>query len=440
MYPEEIQGVVVKILISTLGSRGDIQPYLALAVGLQHAGHHATLATSDNFADWIRSHGVNVHPTHFSVQEFMQKPETQATLKSGNPVRQFRMMREVMSQSVEALDDVWQAAQEADFVVQSGTGGGALEAASKRGVPAAFAYVIPFAPTRAFPSFFSDPIRLSLGGGYNYLTHILMHQVLWSGLGGPLTNGWRKCLGLRPWRSYGEMLAYGRRLGTPLLYGFSPSVLPRPADWDAHQHITGYWFLETEPSWEPPADLWRFLEGGPPPVYVGLGSLSLGDSEGKTRLVLRALELSGQRGVLLTGWGGLSRRAAPPNVFFVEDAPHAWLFPRMAAVVHHGGAGTTGAGLRAGVPNIITPIAGDQYAWADVVVKLGVGPRAPEIKKLTAEKLAQAIDTAVNDSAMRARATALGEKIRAENGVARAVDIIERHATKVHSGMCERFS
>jgi len=421
----------MKILISTLGTRGDVQPYIALALGLrQQAGHQPTLVTSYNFADWIKSYGVDLHPVRFSVQEFMQKPETQAVMKSGNPARLFRMMRDIMGQTAAANDDFWQAAQEADFVVQSGTGVGALEMASQRNIPVAFAYVIPFAPTRAFPSFFVGPLRFSLGENYNYLTHKLMHQVLWSGMGGPMANGWRKRLGLRPWRSYTEMLDYGRSLGTPMLYGFSPNVLSKPPDWDAYQHITGYWFLDAQPDWQPPTDLLRFLENGPPPVYMGFGSINIGDSESKTRLVLRALELSGQRGVLLTGWGGLTRLPDSSNVLFVDNVPHAWLFPRMAAVIHHGGAGTTGAGLRAGVPSIITPLAGDQCAWAEQAVKLGVGPRAPEIKKLTAEKLAQVIHIAVNDSTMRARAAALGEKIRAENGVARAVEIIERHAAK----------
>jgi UDP:flavonoid glycosyltransferase YjiC (YdhE family) len=421
----------LKILISTLGSRGDVQPYLALAVGLQQAGHHVTLATSHNFTEWIQSYGVNAHPTRFSAQEFMQKPETQATLKSGNPVRQFRMMREVMSQSAAAMDDMWSAAQAADFVVQSGTGVGGLEAVSQLGLPAAFSYVIPFAPTRAFPSFFLGPLRFSLGAGYNHLTHTLMHRVLWSGMGGPMTNQWRKKLGLQPWRSYGEQRAYAQPLGIPSLYGFSQHVIPRPADWDVLQHITGYWFLDPPADWQPPLDVLRFLESGPPPVYVGFGSINVGDSDSKTRLVLRALEMSGQRAVLLTGWGGLTQLTAPPNVLFVDNAPHAWLFPRMAAVMHHGGAGTAGAGLRAGVPSIITPLTGDQCAWAERAVKLGVGPRAPGINRLTAEKLAEAIHTAVSDTAMRARAAALGEKIRAEKGVARAVEIIERHAAEL---------
>jgi len=421
----------MKITLFSLGTRGDVQPFLALALGLQRAGHQATLVTSHNFADWIRAYGVNVQAVRFSVQEFMQQPDTQAIMKSGNPVRLFQMMRGVMSQATTANDDFWQAAQAADFVVQSGTGVGALEVAEKHGLPSAFAYLIPFAPTRAFPSFFLGPLRFSLGEGYNRFTHSAMHHVLWSGMGGPMTNAWRKKIGLKPWRSYDAMLAYARQLGTPMLYGFSPHVIPPPPDWDEQQHLTGYWFLDEPTEWQPPPELQHFLASGPPPVYFGLGSINLGDGEAKTRLVLRALELSGQRGIILTGWGGLARVAAPDKVFFVEDVPHSWLFPRTAAVMHHGGAGSTGASLRSGVPSIVTPFAGDQCAWAERVVQLGVGPPAPEIKKLTAEKLAEAINTAVNDPALRARAAALGEKIRAEAGVARAVEIIERHAAEV---------
>jgi UDP:flavonoid glycosyltransferase YjiC (YdhE family) len=182
------------------------------------------------------------------------------------------------------------------------------------------------------------------------------------------------------------------------------------------------------------AGVGAFLESGPPPIYIGFGSMGHGNPEHTTRLALRALELSGQRGLLLTGWGGLTRQTTTSNVFVVEDVPHAWLFPRVAAVVHHGGAGTTGMGLRAGVPNIVVPFASvDQVAWAERVDTLGVGPRAPRISRLTAEELAEAITVAVNDAALRARAAALGAAIRAEDGIARAVEIIERQAARVQA-------
>jgi UDP:flavonoid glycosyltransferase YjiC (YdhE family) len=422
----------VNIIISTFGVRGDVQPYLALAVGLQGAGHRVTLATSDSFTGWIEGYGVNTYPTRFNMQAALQTPEAQAIVKSRNLVRQLRLLRDAMSQSPEAQDATWEAIQDADLVVQSPTGSGALEAIAERGIPAVFASPVPFAPTRAFPSFFLGQMRFSLGGRANLLTHKLTEHMLWSSVAGPMTKHLRQKLGLRPWRSYGEALAYGRSVGVPWLYGYSAHVIPKPADWDADQHVAGYWFLEEPPDWSPDPDLLRFLDSGPTPVYVGFGSMTLGgDTERQTRITLAALARSGQRGVLSTGWGGITRQDAPGTVHFVDSVPHTWLFPRMAAVVHHGGAGTTGAGLRAGVPTIITPFApNDQSAWAERVVALGVGLRLSGIRQLTAEKLAEAIHGVVTDSVLRGRATALGEKIRAEDGVARAIEVIERYAAE----------
>ncbi len=418
----------MRITISSHGTRGDVQPYLALAVGLQQAGHQVTLATSYNYTDWIEAYGVRTHPTRFSLQEHMKRPEVQAVLKSRNFVKQLRIFRQMMRQGAEAMDEVWAAVQEADFAIQSPASSGALEAAQIHGLPAALAYPVPFAPTGEFPSFFIGRPRFSPGAGYNRLTHALMHRMLWSSMSGPMTNTLRKKLGLPTFRSFAQQAADARRSGTPSLYGFSAHVLPKPADWDALQHVTGYWFLEEPPDWQPDPKLLQFVESGPPPIYIGYGSINLGDPQDKTGRILRALELSGQRGVVLTGWGGLTRISAPPDIFFVEAVPHTWLFPRMAAVIHHGGAGTTGVGLRSGVPNIITPAGADQFAWAQRVVQLGVGPPASDMKSLSPEKLAQAINRAVHDPALRARAAALGERIRLENGIAQAVEVIERHA------------
>jgi len=429
----------MKITIATFGSRGDTQPHLALALGLQRAGHRVTLVAPHDLAGWIRSYGVNVHPMHFSAQEFMQKPEVQAILKSRNVVSQLKTVRHVLiTLAAEVLDDTRQATQEAEFLVLAITACGGVDIASRRGIPMAFASLQPmFPPTRAFPSFFL-PVRFSLGGGINYLTYSLFVRAVWPFIGGPF-NRWRATrFGLPAWRSMPEMLNAGRRFGTPWLFGYSPQVVPKPPDWDDHHHVTGYWFLDPRPDWQAPAELARFLESGPPPVYVGFGSMSNSDPERQTRLALRALELARQRGVLSTGWGGIARLGSSADVFYVDDVPHSWLFPRMAAVVHHGGAGTTGAGLRSGVPSLITPFAGDQYAWADRAVKLGAGPRMGDAKNLTAEKLAQAIDTAVSNPALRARAAAIGDRIRAENGVTRAVELIEHHAKEFAGGFREK--
>lgn len=411
-----------KILISTLGSRGDTQPYLALAVGLQQEGHRVTLTSPAAFAPWIQAYGVGVHPIRFDPQAVMA-----SLTKNKNPFQAMRAMRGVMNTAVpQALVDCWQAAQETDLLIQTGTGSNALEVAAKRGIPVVFAYLVPMPPTRDFPAFML-PMRRSLGGRYNYLSQQWMQRILWMMLGRPTANRWRKQLGLPAWRSRAEMQQFSDQLNAPSLYGYSPSLLPKPADWDTQHHVTGYWFLDNNPDWQPPPDLVRFLQSGTAPVYIGFGSMSHKRPEWQAQVALDALAMSGQRGILATGWGGLQPGSAPPNVFFVEDVPHDWLFAQVTAVIHHGGAGTTAAGLRAGIPSIIAPFGGDQWAWADLVVKAGVGLCVGAGQRLRAKGLAAAIETALTDTTLRHRAKKLGHKIRTENGIVRAVKVIADH-------------
>jgi sterol 3beta-glucosyltransferase len=203
------------------------------------------------------------------------------------------------------------------------------------------------------------------------------------------------------------------------------SLFAVPDDWDENAVVTGYWFLDAAAAWQPPAELMAFLEGGPPPVYVGFGSLPSADGEHMTSLVLDALAKSNQRGVLATGWGGLGRRQMPPHVCVIDSAPHDWLFPRMAAVVHHGGSGTTAAGLRAGRPSIVCPAFGDQPFWAHRVHSLGVGPAPIPHRSLTADRLAAAVTRATLDPAFQRRASAIATAIGRERGVANAVAFIQ---------------
>ena len=211
----------------------------------------------------------------------------------------------------------------------------------------------------------------------------------------------------------------------PILYGLSPSVIPKPSDWDNNINVTGYWFLDSESDWTPPSDLMEFLQGGPPPVYIGFGSMSNRNPEKTVDLCLQALAKTQQRAIMLSGWGGLHKANLPDTVFMVDSIPHSWLFPRVGAVVHHGGAGTTAAGLRAGVPSIVIPFFGDQLFWGQRVAELGVGPEPIPRKKLTVERLAKAIKKAVTDQTMRQRAANLGAKIQAEDGIARVVAVIQ---------------
>jgi UDP:flavonoid glycosyltransferase YjiC (YdhE family) len=206
----------------------------------------------------------------------------------------------------------------------------------------------------------------------------------------------------------------------PLLYGFSPLVVPPPSDWPPHVDATGYWVGGSTPDWEPSKHVTRFLGRGAPPVYVGFGSRPERDPRTLADTVLNAVRAAGHRVVLLTGWGGLQAKDSGDDVLIVDEIPHEWLFPRMAAVVHHGGAGTTGTALQSGVPSVVVPSFADQFFWGEQVERLGVGVNLPR-KRLSVSSLAESI-IATAEASMRDRAAELGSKLRAEHGVERAVE------------------
>lgn len=219
-------------------------------------------------------------------------------------------------------------------------------------------------------------------------------------------------------------------LSIPMLYAHSPTVLARPADWRPDWHVTGFWFLDAPPDWTPPKSLTDFLAAGPPPVYIGFGSMSNRQPAQTTAIVVEALRRSGQRAILATGWGGLASSDQRGDLFVIDEVPHDWLFPQVAAVVHHGGVGTTAAGLRAGVPAVIVPQFGDQYFWGDHAQRIGAALRPLPRKQLTADKLAAALQQVTQDVDLRHRASAVGAMIRAEDGIIQAVRLIEAHAAQ----------
>jgi sterol 3beta-glucosyltransferase len=250
-----------------------------------------------------------------------------------------------------------------------------------------------------------------------------MLQVIWQWYG-PFVNSFRRSYQLSPFTS-GSFYQILR--STPLLGAYSSRVIPHPPDWPDSMQITGYWFQDLLTKWQPPAQLEAFLEAGDPPVYIGFGSMAGSQPDRLAKLVLEALAMSGQRGLLLTGWGGIHALSVPESVLVIEAAPHTWLFPRMAAVVHHGGAGTTAEGLRAGVPSVILPYMMDQPFWGQRVKALGVGPEPVLQKKLTSDSLAGAICAAVMQPEIKRRAVQLSEAICTEDGVANAVKIVKQH-------------
>jgi sterol 3beta-glucosyltransferase len=281
-------------------------------------------------------------------------------------------------------------------------------------------------PTRAFTASTSSepPAWLPGRGRLNYMSAHLSNQLFFRLLLPTINACRRDALALPPlpWKLYATLDI----VAEPILYGYSRHVVPIPPDWGAWLHVTGYWFEGTDPTYQPPAELATFLAAGSPPVYVGFGSMTDQEGEAVTRIVIDALKQAGQRGILLGGWANLGAGDLPPSILRIADAPHDWLFPRMAAVVHHGGAGTTAAGLASGVPSIVVPFFADQPFWGRRVAALGAGPAPIPRKQLTAERLAAAIRQAVGDAEMQRRAANLGALIRSEDGVTAAVSVVEK--------------
>jgi sterol 3beta-glucosyltransferase len=420
----------MRITILTAGSRGDVQPYMALGSALQRAGHTVTLSALGIFERWIREAGLGFASVP-DFREFFQLREVQQThlefiqnpLKF--PAKFLGIIRQARSLFTDMFTDLWQACQEAEFIIASFMTFAGIDCAAKLNRPACLAFLQPLTPTVDFPMFFLPP-GLTLGGRYNRLTHILTEKIAWWFVLRSIYNPWRqKTLGFPPLSEY--PLASFRKARVPTLYAYSPVVLSKPRDWPAWCHVTGYWFLNKPEGFRPTPALLRFLEAGPPPIYIGFGSMTTEEPQRLTKIALSALQMTDQRGILLSGWAGLSSTQLPQSVFCLDDIPHDWLFPQMAAVVHHGGAGTTGASLRAGIPTILTPFMFDQFGWGRILPHLGVGPKSIPAQELTAEKLAAAIQMAVMDKTIHERAAEIGRSIRSEDGAARAIEILQKY-------------
>ncbi len=415
----------MKITLFAAGSRGDIQPCLALCRGLQQAGYHVRLAAPQDFADFIQQHQVEFYPLRGDVQQIMAGDTGRDFMETGgaNPVKSIRAVRKMIAPIIMSMAaDAHAACRDADALICLGvfSAFGQSIAEALR-IPIIHLEPTPLLPTRAFPAP-SWPLQRNLGALHNFSSGMAMLQVIWLWYR-PFVNPFRQALGLSPYRS---ARFYRALQSTPMLGAYSPRIVPPPADWPAGHHVTGYLFLDDQDNWQPPPELQAFLAAGDPPVYIGFGSMSGRNPQRFAALVLEALAQSGQRGLLLSGWGGLRAGPVPDSVFVLESAPHSWLFPRMAAVVHHGGAGTTAESLRAGVPSVIVPFVLDQPFWAARLKALGLAPDPIPQKRLTPAGLADAIRFVVSDPALKQRAAAFGTAIRAENGRAAAVQTIQQ--------------
>ncbi|MGW5721338.1 glycosyltransferase [Amycolatopsis sp. NPDC003865] len=390
-----------RVVVIAPGSRGDVHPCVALGRGLAADGDRVRILAAPAFEPLVTRHGLGFGPLSADPGEVLGS-EAGKAWTAGGPLAFLTGLRDVLRPVLDRmLADVHAGTKTADLVLAPTLG----FLGTHLPVPNVELHYQPSHPTRAFPHPLL-PWAAKLGPWGRHLSFTAVDALAGYVLR-PELDRWRAgTLGLPGKRPRRE---------SPVLCGFSEAVVPRPPDWPARVHVTGYWFLGAEPGWRPDPRLRDFLAAGPPPVYVGFGSMP---AEGTFELIRTALRRAGLRG-LVAGAGPES-----DDLLTVADVPHEWLFPRTAAVVHHGGAGTTAAGLRAGVPALVCPVFSDQPYWGGRVYRLGAGPRPLPHKELTAESLTARLRELTANPLFRHGAQYVGARLRHEDGVAHACSVL----------------
>ena len=403
----------MRVLIVTSGSTGDVTPYTGLGKRLQEAGHEVTLATHEPFRETVE---LPFLPLPGDLRQVLPQARGQDGTGSGTGpralLRLMRIARPLIADLGAGIVAAVEQSRAEAVLLSTVVAPLGYQVAEAAGIPWAGVFPQPVFPTGDF-----GPVLLGgrhFGRVGNRLAGRIAQNSAQPLYAGPV-NDLRRSLGL-PKRSMAA-LQRDQLHRFPTFHGFSPSVVPRPSDWPQSQRVAGYWWPALPPDWTPPAEVEAFLAAGPPPVFVGFGSMAAGRGERLAAPVLTAIRAAGVRAVVQAGWSGL-RVGAGDDVLSVDTLPHEWLFPRMAAVVHHCGAGTTAAGLRAGVPAVAVPVLADQPFWARRLHALGVSPRPLPLPKLTADRLAQAIRAATGDARLRENAAAVAAKLAAEDGAA----------------------
>ncbi|KAF7718639.1 Sterol 3-beta-glucosyltransferase [Penicillium ucsense] len=416
----------LKITCLTIGSRGDVQPYIALCKGLLAEGHRPKIATHAEFEPWIRSHGIDFALVDGDPAELMR-------ICVENGMFTYSFLREATSKFRGWIDDLlsssWASCQGSDVLIESPSAMAGIHIAEALRIPYFRGFTMPWSRTRAYPHAFAVP-EARMGGAYNYITYVMFDNLFWKAIAGQV-NRWRNNeLGLKS-----TTLDKMQQNKVPFLYNYSPSVVPPPLDYPDWIRITGYWFLNEGADWAPPAELAAFIKraraDGKKLVYIGFGSIVVSDPAALTRTVVESVQKADIRCILSKGWsdrlGDPSSQKAeiplPSDIFQIQSAPHDWLFSQIDAAAHHGGAGTTGASLRAGVPTIIKPFFGDQFFFGSRVEDLGVGIC---MKKLNVSVFSRALWEATHSERMIVKARELGIQIRSENGVATAIQSLYR--------------
>ena len=438
----------LNIVVMVIGSRGDIQPFLKLGKDLKEYGHRIRIATHPAFKEFVEKDSglefFSVGGDPAELMAFMVKNPgmipTLDTLKKGEIGRRRDQMAEMFGgfwrACINATDDEKDISNlkmlganapfVADAIIANPPSFAHVHCAERLGIPLHLMFTFPYTPTQAFPHPLANIKQSNIDPGYtNFMSYPLVEMMTWQGLG-DLVNDFRvRTLGLEP---VSTLWAPGQlyRQKVPYTYLWSPGLVPKPKDWGPEIDIAGFVFLDLASTFEPPKELQAFLDAGDPPVYIGFGSIVVDDPDKFTQTIFEAVEKAGVRALVSKGWGGLGDDNVPENVFMLENTPHDWLFPKVKAVVHHGGAGTTAIGLKCGKPTLVVPFFGDQQFWGAMIAEAGAGSAPIPYKKVTPDKLADGIKECLTDEACEA-AEKIAASIEAEgDGARNAVDSFHR--------------
>jgi len=418
-----------RIAIATIGTQGDVQPYVALAARLQQHGYSVVLGAPNDFEALVTGYGIEFRSLGASIQQFLTQTRFENAMSQSLLINGPALLRQGQTIVDTAARLAWQMAQGADAIIGNMNTSFVIDIAEALKIPAIMSALQPLNTTSEFPlCMYYGP---TFGPALNRLSYTTMTvQQIYYNL--PRNRLRRELMGLDS-RKRGGFFKDTQGVPLPTLYAYSQLLSPRPRDWPKSAIVTGFWRLEDNSGWEPSAEFLKFISEGEAPVYIGFGSMPFG-AERNTQILREAVKLWGGRAVVARGWGGINPADLPPGVFAIEKAPHDKLFKYVRAVVHHGGAGTTAAGLYAGKPTFIVPQTVDQPYWGRRVYELGCGPKPVRLRRLTPEILAAVLEDLTSNESYRLAAEAMATGLAREDGAERAIRVIERVMTNFVPG------
>ncbi|KAF2670172.1 UDP-Glycosyltransferase/glycogen phosphorylase [Microthyrium microscopicum] len=427
----------LNIVIQVVGSRGDVQPFVALGQELKNKfGHRIRLATHGTFKKFVEENGLEFFEIGGDPAELMafmvKNPGLIPGIKSikdGDVGQRRKGIAEILQGCWKSCADAGEINEEeedvhnrlkpfvAHAIIANPPSFAHIHCAQKLGIPLHLMFTMPWSPTQSFPHPLANIKSSKTSGSVaNEMTYSLVEMMTWEGLGDIINKFRKETLDLGE-LSQASATSMIHRLRIPYTYCWSPALIPKPQDWGAHITISGFYFLSLASNYQPDPGLAEFLAAGPAPLYIGFGSIVVDDPNAMTNMIFEAVKKTGQRALVSKGWGGLGgdELEKPEGVFMLGNCPHDWLFKRVSCVVHHGGAGTTAAGIALGRPTVVVPFFGDQPFWGAMVARAGAGPLPIPYKQLTADKLSDAILEALKPESLE-MAKELGDRIREEKG------------------------